>query len=172
MPRSKSKSTAKTSTLVESKKLPLSDVLAAADLNAKLAWLELTEEEQKSVSFWVLNRYMSSVKGTREDQELAVLKTNEYLNKSLKTISSSIQKGHPFLLWQIFCLCGNTNKIEYHPWIAPKNKKSSSKNDAIKFLENLYPNAKIDELELLARMSTKEQLQNLAEDHGIEKVKF
>ena len=63
------------------KKLPLKDVLAAIDLNAKDVWDELSDEERKQVSFYLLNRYVSSVKSTREKAELAVFKTNEYYNK-------------------------------------------------------------------------------------------
>ena len=62
-------------------KLPIKDVLAAIDMGAKSVWNELSDEERKSVSFWLLNRYVSAVKGSREDQEMAVFKTNEYYNK-------------------------------------------------------------------------------------------
>ena len=58
-------------------KLPIKDVLAAIDMGAKSVWDELNEEERKSVGFWLLNRYASSVTGNREKQELAVFKTNE-----------------------------------------------------------------------------------------------
>ena len=59
-------------------KLPIKDILAAIDMNAKSVWKELTDEERKQVSFWLLNRYVSAVQGSREEQELAVFKTNEY----------------------------------------------------------------------------------------------
>ena len=53
-------------------KLPLKDILAAIDMGGKSVWDELSEDEQKQVSFWLMNRYVSSVKGNREKQELAV----------------------------------------------------------------------------------------------------
>ena len=62
-------------------KLPLKDILAAVDMGAKEIWKELSEEERKQVSFYLLNRYVSSQKGNRDTQELAVFKTNEYYNK-------------------------------------------------------------------------------------------
>ena len=52
-----------------SQKLPVKDILAAIDMNAKNVWKELSDEEKKSVSFWLLNRYVSAVQGTREDQD-------------------------------------------------------------------------------------------------------
>lgn len=144
------------------KKLPLKDVLAAIDLNAKNVWDELTDEERKQVSFYLLNRYVSSVKGTREKAELAVFKTNEYYNKGFFVLQK-----HKKLLWQLLCMSGNTGKIQYHEWIGYKHKnKSNSK--IIKFLQKIYPNMKQDEVELLAGISTKKELKELAEEHGIE----
>ena len=69
-----------------SQKLPIKDILAAIDMNAKSVWKELSDEERKQVSFWLLNRYISAVQGSREEMELAVFKTNEYYNKHLNTI--------------------------------------------------------------------------------------
>ena len=39
-------------------KLPLKDVLAAIDMNAKNVWDELSDDERKQVSFYLLNRYV------------------------------------------------------------------------------------------------------------------
>ena len=63
-------------------KLPIKDILAAIDMGAKNIWDEINDEERKQVSFWLLNRYVSSVKGDRDKQELAIFKTNEYYNKN------------------------------------------------------------------------------------------
>ncbi len=84
-------------------KLPLKDVLAAIDMGAKEIWDELSNDEKKQVSFFLLNRYVSSQKGVRDSQELAVFKTNEYYNKNF----FNIQK-HKKLLWQLLCISGNT----------------------------------------------------------------
>ena len=58
-------------------KLPIKDILAAVDMNAKSVWKEFTDEERKQVSFWLLNRYVSAINGSRDDQELAVLEAVE-----------------------------------------------------------------------------------------------
>ena len=52
-------------------KLPLKDILAAIDMGAKEVWDELSDDERKQVSFYLLNRYVSPKKG-RDKQELAV----------------------------------------------------------------------------------------------------
>ena len=143
-------------------KLPLKDILAAVDMGAKEIWKELSEEERKQVSFYLLNRYVSSQKGNRDTQELAVFKTNEYYNKNYMDVSK-----HPKLQWQLLCQSGNTGKIEFHQWIGHK-KKGQSNSNSIKFLQQLFPNMKQDEIELLAGISTKKELKELAEEHGIE----
>ena len=155
-----------------SDKLPVKDILAAVDMNAKSVWKELSDEERKQVSFWLLNRYVSAVQGTREKQELAVFKTNEYFNKNFSVIGVGKEKGHPQLMWQLLCLSGNTGKIEYHPWIGFKKKESAGDAKSIKLLETIFPTMKQDEVELLARLSTKKELKQLAEDYGIEDAKL
>ena len=142
-------------------KLPIKDILAAIDMGAKNVWDELSDEEQKSVSFWLLNRWVSSVAGDQDEQELAVFKTNEYYNKNWNEFGTR----HPKLQWQLLCQSGNTGKIEFHKWIGFKKKVGN--NNAINFLQKLYPTMKQDEVELLARISTKKELKELAKDHDI-----
>ena len=147
-----------------SDKLPLKDILAAIDMNGKNVWDELSAEERKQVSFWLLNRYISAVKGSREKQELAVFKTNEYYNKNFSVLGTK----HPKLQWQLMCVAGNTGKIEYHEWIGFK-QKGQSNSKSVKLLQQIYPNMKTDEVELLARISTKKELLALADEYGLDK---
>ena len=147
-------------------KLPIKDILAAVDMNAKGVWKELSDEERKQVSFWLLNRYVSAVQGNREAQELAVFKTNEYYNKHFNTIGVGKENGHQELMWQLLCMSGAWGKIKFHPYIGFK-KKGTNNNAAIKLLETIYPNMKSKEVELLAGISTKKELKQLAEDHDI-----
>ena len=148
------------------KRLPVKDVLAAIDMNSKSVWKELSDEEKKSVSFWLLNRYVSAVSGNREAQELAVFKTNEYYNKNFNSIGVGKDNGHQQLMWQLLCMSGGTKKIEYHPWIGFKKREGGS-GAATKLLEKIYPHLKNDEVELLARISTKKELKQLAEEYEI-----
>ena len=148
-------------------KLPIKDILAAVDMGATNVWDELSDEEKKQVSFYLLNRYVSSVKGDREKQELAVFKTNEYYNKHFFTLQK-----HKKLLWQLLCISGNTKSIAYHEWIGYKKKGSNDKNKVVKFLMQMYPNKKQDEVELLAQISTKKEINEWAKEHGIEDLKL
>lgn len=147
-------------------KLPLKDILAAIDMGAMSVWDELSDDEKKQISFFLLNRYTSVVQGSREKQELAVFKTNEYYNKHFFTI-----QRHKKLLWQLLCLAGNTKKIEYHNWIGNK-KKDSNNSKVVKLLSELYPSKKQDEIELLAKLNSKKEIIQLAKDNGIDEVKL
>jgi len=148
-------------------RLPIKDVLAAIDMDGKGVWKELSEEERKSVSFWLLNRYVSAVQGSRDDQELAVFKVNEYYNKHFNTIGVGKENGHQELMWQLLCMSGAWGKIKFHPYIGFK-KKNANNNKAIKLLERIHPNMKQLEVEMLAVMYTTKELKKLAEDHNIE----
>lgn len=148
-------------------KLPIKDILAAIDMNAKSVWKEFTVEERKQVSFWLLNRYISAVQGSADDQALAVFKTNEYYNKHFNTIGVGKENGHQELMWQLLCMSGAWGKIRFHPYIGFK-KKGANNNNAVKLLEQIHPNMKQKEIEMLANMYTTKELKQLAEDHNIE----
>lgn len=143
--------------------LPVKDILAAIDMGAKGIWDELSDEEKKQVNFWLLNRYVSVVRGNRDAQELAVFKTNEYYNKNWNILGTR----HPKLQWQLLCMSGNTGKIEFHQWMGFK-QKGKSNSAAVKALQQIYPNMKQDEVELLAGISTTKEIKALAEEHGID----
>jgi len=148
-------------------KLAIKEILSWIDNGYTEIWDQLEDDHKKQISFWLLNRYVSSVNGSREKQELAVFKTNEYYNKHFNDIGVGKDNGHQKLMWQLLCQAGNTGKNEFHPWIGFK-KRDGSTGAAVKFLEKLYPNMKTDEVELLARISTKKELKQLAEEHEID----
>ncbi len=126
----------------------------------------MIDDERKQVSFYLLNRYVSAIKGKTEDKQLQIFKTNQYYNKNFFTLSSK----HKKLLWYLLCMTANTSKsIRYHEWIGYKQKVSNSTAKAIKFLEKLYPTKKQDELKLLATINTTKELKQLAEDMGMPK---
>ena len=151
--------------VTKTNKLPLKDILAAIDMNAKDVWDELSDDERKQVSFYLLNRYVSAIKGKTEDKQLQIFKTNQYYNKHFFTLSK-----HKKLLWYLLCMTANENKnIRYHEWIGYKSKESAVTAKALKFLEKLYPTKKHDELKLLASINTTKELKQLAEDMGMSK---
>lgn len=146
--------------------ITLKDKLTAVDTNIVDLWDALDENQQKELTkeFFILNRYVSSVKnGSREQQEHYVLTANEYFNKNW----NNIQK-HPKLLWRLLCLCNyNGSKVFFHEWIALKKKQEISSKRG-QFLEKLYPNKKADEINLLTSIMTDQEFRQLAKDNGLD----
>lgn len=143
------------------------EMIPAVDMGFKDLWDAAGEEGQKEIKgdLWNLNRYISSVKGNFDKEALAIVKVNEYYNKNWAVLGTK----HPKLQWLLLCVAGRTGKKEFHPWIGLKKKKDDS-SKAIKLLLEIYPDKKIDEVELLARISTKKEIEQLAREHGYEKV--
>ena len=152
-------------------KLPIKDILAAIDMNAKSVWKELSYEERKTVQFWLLNRYISAVQGSREEMELAVFKTNEYYNKHFNTIGVGRENGHQELMWQLLCISGAWGKIKFHPYIGFKTDTLSldkQKQHYRKKLRELYPSAKSVDIDSYVIIESNENIKQLILDHGME----
>jgi len=151
-----------------SDKIELKEKIAFVDMNVRAAWDEMTEEQRKSLKseYFILNRYISSAKDNNRDiQEHFVLTVNEYFNKNW----NDLQK-HPKLLWLLLCMCSwNGEKTFFHEWIGHK-KKAGTGGKKLKFLEEIYPNRKRDELELLAELSTDKEIKDLARKHGLDEA--
>lgn len=148
-------------------KLALKDILEAVDQGGRDLWDLFDEEQKKDVKFFLLNRYVSSVRtSNREVQEHFVLATNEYFNKHWNLLYK-----HPKLLWQLLCCCGYENKQAYfHEWIG--NKKKAGEGKKLKLLQEMYPSRKMDELEMLADMMTTKELKHLAQEQCWEDKKI
>lgn len=146
-------------------KIPIKDILAAIDMKATNLWDELSDEEQKQISFYLLNRYASAIKGPREKQELTILKTNEYYNKNFFALSK-----HKKLLWLLLCATQDDDKqIKWHEWIGYKFKDPSSNNKTAKFLRNTFKNIKEDEIDLLMKINSSKDIKKYAEELGMTK---
>jgi hypothetical protein len=139
--------------------LELKDILAAIDLGAKDLWDQFDDDQKKCVSFFTLNRFISSVRsGKREVQEHFVLAVNEYYNKHYFSLSK-----HPKLLWMLLCCCAYENKgIFFHEYI----RLDKNKTQKTKILEKLYPTHKLADIETMSNLYTLKEVMELAGDHG------
>jgi hypothetical protein len=140
----------------------LSLVLGAIDTRSKDVWDEFSDEEKKNVGFFLLNRYISNVESRDQDLVEHYLELgNEVVNKNFYILSK-----HPKLLWQLMCVCGYpTKKMQNHKWLALKRKSDGSSKKS-KFLQTIYPEAKLDDIELMAKLVDTKELKQLAKDHG------
>jgi len=112
----------------------------------------LTLEERKKFSNFLMIRYGSCVQGSRDLQEFYLIATNERLNKHFFNINR-----HPKLQW----LCATTVSpglgTQRHNWIAPR-KKEPGASSIRKQLVEWYPHLRDDELDLMAQINTKKDI--------------
>jgi len=151
-----------------SEKVELKEKLSAVDQNMHELWDAMDAEQQKALKneFFILNRYVSSVANTtREIQEHYILTVNEYFNKNY----NDLQK-HPKLMWMLLCMCGfDGKKVFWHEWIGYK-RKAGTNSKKVKFLAELMPNRKMDEVELISKLSTDKEVKELARKHGMDEA--
>jgi hypothetical protein len=113
---------------------------------------ELTVEERKKFSTYLMIRWSSAVDGSRELQEYYVQSVNHYLNRHFFSMSR-----HPKLQWLMATAASPGMGTPKHNWISLK-KRESSNRATVKQLEQWYPDLKADELELLASINTKKDI--------------
>jgi hypothetical protein len=141
-------------------KLPLNKVLGAMDRKDRQFYDNLTDEERKAFSPFLMNRYASSVKGAGELQEWWLIATNKRVNTHFYDLGK-----HPKLQWLLMTTASPGMGTAFHEWIANK-KKVASKNKIGKALNHIYPHAKPDEIELLEKLNTKADVKKYLEDLG------
>lgn len=151
-----------------SEKIELKEKIAAVDQNIRELWDAMNPDQQKSLKseFFILNRYISNARSNKQEiQQHFVLTVNEYFNKHWNTLQK-----HPKLLWLLLCMCSYDGQTQfYHEWIGNK-KKTGSDSKKVKFLTEIYPNKKIDEIELLAKLATEKDIKDLARKHGLDEA--
>jgi hypothetical protein len=148
-----------------SDKLNIANEMQQLDLKNRDFYNELTPEERKKFSNYLMIRWGSAVQGSRELQEYYVQSCNHYFNKHFFSINK-----HPGLQWLCATAVSPGMGSHRHQWISPKKKEGG--NSAVrKQLAELYPDMKDDELDLLAKLTTKKELDEYIRDHGNETKK-
>ena len=137
--------------------IPLKDVMAAVDKKDRGFYKRLNDEQKKAFSAWMMMRYCSSVQG--RDAANYIYLTNELVNFQFMEVSK-----HPELQWLLLSACG-TGKIQFHPYLKPPNAKKK-KNKISEFLYGLYPNCKPEDIEIMIKLNSNEELKALAYDYG------
>jgi len=143
-----------------SDKLNIANEMRQFDNKNRHFYCELTHEERKKFSNFLMIRWGSSVQGSTELQQYYLLACNENLNKNFFDLSR-----HPELQWLLATTVSPGMGTFRHDWIKQK-KREGSNSKAVKFLRQLYPERKEDELELLAQINDAADLKQLAREHG------
>jgi acyl-CoA synthetase (AMP-forming)/AMP-acid ligase II len=144
-----------------SNKVPLNTVLAAIDKKDYGFYDRLTIEHQKQLSPFLLNRYVSLVKGSNELQAYYLMAGNQRVNCTYFELAK-----HPKLVWQLLCTVSPGMGTQFHQWVGHKKKDKNNSSKRRKEVERLHPRAKSDELDILTEMYTDKDLKEIAKLYG------
>jgi hypothetical protein len=148
-------------------KLSIGNEMAQFDSKNREFFDELTDEEKKKFSPFLMIRYGSSVSGGRELQEFYLIATNERLNKKFFAVNTA---QHKKLQWLMATTVSPGLGNFRHNWIAPR-KKEPGAGSMRKQLMELFPHLKDDEVDLLAQITTRKELDTYLRELGQEKTK-
>jgi hypothetical protein len=140
--------------------LYIGNEMAAFDRKDRAYYDKFTDEEKKKFSTYLMLRYGASVAGSGDLQAYYLMATNERVNKHFFDLGK-----HPKLQWLLCTSVSPDMGKQHHYWQAAK-KKDSSNNKTVKFLTELFPTLKDDEIELLAEINDKRDIERMARELG------
>jgi hypothetical protein len=139
--------------------LYIGNEMAAFDRKDRDYYDKFTDEERKKFSTYLMLRYGASVAGSADLQAYYLMATNERVNKNFFDLNK-----HPKLQWLLCTSVSPNMGKQHHYWQGTKKKEGNNK--ASKFLAKLYPTLKQDEIELLAQINDKRDIERLARELG------
>lgn len=148
-----------------SDKLNIANEMAQFDQKNRGFYDELTVEERKKFSNYLMIRWGSAVQGSRDLQEFYLIATNERLNKNFFDINR-----HPKLQWLSATTVSPGMGTQRHQWIAPR-KKESGASEVRRRLAEIYPHLRDDELDLMATINSKKDIDEYLKASGQETKK-
>ena len=110
---------------------------------------DLTDEQRKKFSPYLMIRWGSAIEGSRELQEYYVIATNERFNKRFFSVNTS---QHKKLQWLLATTVSPNMGTHRHPWIAPR-KKDTQDSAKKKLLAELFPDLRDSEINVLAAVN-------------------
>lgn len=124
-------------------KLDIGYEMAQLDIKNRAFYDELTDEERKKFSTYLMLRWGSAVGGEPMLQQYYLQAMNERVNKRFFDIGK-----HPKLQWLLLTTVSPNMGKHRHEWMAFSARKSKNKRADI--IAKLYPEYKLDDCELLA----------------------
>jgi hypothetical protein len=143
-------------------KLDIGNEMRQFDRKNRKFYDELTEEERKKFSPFLMIRWGSCVEGSRDLQEFYLIATNERLNKNFFDLSK-----HPKLQWLLATTVSPDMGTFRHNWISNKKNQTGDAKKR-KQLAEMFPTYKDDEIDVMMQIITdkeiKEYLAQLGEE--------
>jgi hypothetical protein len=106
-------------------------------------------------------KYGANVNGSQELQAYYLMAVNERVNKNFFDLGK-----HTKLQWLCCTTVSPAMGTQFHYWL--NAKKKTGDNKAQKFLAELYPTMKSNEIDLLAKLNDKRNLTDMARDLGFD----
>lgn len=142
-------------------KLSIGYEMTRFDLKDRAFYDDLTDEERKKFSPYLMIRWGSCVEGPVELQAYYLISVNEKLNRNFFDIST---RDHKKMQWLLASTVSPGMGKQRHNWISAKKRENNNK--AEKFLKTLFPELKPYDITLLAQLNDKESLKDMARKHG------
>ena len=142
-------------------KLSIRNEMAQFDRKNRNFYDELDEQEKKKFSPFLMIRYGATVTGNPDLQAYYLMSCNERLNKHFFDVNTT---QHKKLQWLLASTVSPGMGNQYHQWIKLGKKTTDNKN--VKFLRELYPHLKEDDLKLMADLNDKDDLKAYAKGLG------
>jgi len=146
-------------------KLSIQNEMTQFDRKNRDFYDSLTNEERKKFSNYLMIRWGSSIQGSAELQNYYLQSSNHYVNKRFFDINR-----HPKLQWLCATAVSPGLGAHRHQWIAPK-KKEAGASSIRKQIAELFPHLKDDEIELMAKINTKKDIDAYLKQLGQETKK-
>ena len=143
-------------------KLSIQNEMIQFDRKNRDFYDSLTDEERKKFSNYLMIRWGSSIQGSAELQNYYLQSSNHYVNKQFFDINR-----HPKLQWLCATAVSPGLGTQRHQWIAPK-KKEVGASGIRKQIAELFPHLKDDEVELMAKINTKKDIDAYLKQAGQE----
>lgn len=144
--------------------LSIQNEMTAFDRKRRDFFDQLSDEEQKKFSPFLMIRWGSSVQGSRELEEYYVIATNQRLNRHFFSINTT---RHKKLQWLMATSVSPDLGPHRHTWIAPY-KRDKTQSARMRALARIRPDLDDPELAVLAQITTdreiKEYQRRMGED--------
>jgi hypothetical protein len=136
-------------------------VLPAADVRRKNFYRDLTDEEAKGFSAWLIMRYLSSAESSQQGMiEHYLIMTNELVNTNFSAVKD------PEMTWLLMSMVG-VGKAMKHPYIAPGGGKRKKKNAFKEWLRDQYPHLDDQELDIWISSLDKKSARDILEQFQV-----
>lgn len=138
--------------------LDLKPLLRSIDVRDKQYYANLSPEDKKLFSSFLVMRYASSVDGDQFFQEHYIDSVNTMVNMNFWSLSK-----HPGLQWKLLSMCGATKQM-FHPYIHGGGK-GKSKDKTREQVAKVLGASKQSDIDTFMAVNETKDIKKWLEDH-------